>query len=211
MRFGPVAPADAIGGVVVHTIRRGKLILKKGTVIGPVEVEALAAAGVNQVVIAALDKGDVSEDVAAATIAEAVAGDGVTVERAFTGRVQPVRGTSGRAGGRPRGRSMASIASMKRSRLRRCRRSSRVVTGEMIGTVKIIPFGGRGRVARPCASHPRATASCVSRHIASRKVGIVSTLLPGLAPKVIEKTLQVTAERLAPAGAKIIAETRVAA
>ena len=34
MRFGPVAPADAIGGVVVHTIRRGKLMLKKGTVIG---------------------------------------------------------------------------------------------------------------------------------------------------------------------------------
>ena len=43
-----------------------------------------------------------------------------------------------------------------------------------------------------------------------RKVGIVSTLLPGLAKKVVEKTLQVTAERLAPAGAKIIAEKRVA-
>ena len=43
-----------------------------------------------------------------------------------------------------------------------------------------------------------------------RKVGIVSTLLPGLAKKVVEKTLQVTAERLAPAGAKIIAEKRIA-
>jgi molybdenum cofactor cytidylyltransferase len=34
-------------------------------------------------------------------------------------------------------------------------------------------------------------------------------LLPGLAPKVIEKTLRVTSERLAPAGAAIIAERRV--
>ena len=34
-------------------------------------------------------------------------------------------------------------------------------------------------------------------------------MLPGLAPKVIEKTLRVTAERLAPAGASIIAERRV--
>ena len=34
-----------------------------------------------------------------------------------------------------------------------------------------------------------------------RKVGVVSTLLPGLAPKVIEKTLKITTERLAPAGA----------
>src|SRR5205807_6695583 len=42
-----------------------------------------------------------------------------------------------------------------------------------------------------------------------RKVGIVSTLLPGLAPKVIEKTLKVTEERLAPAGAMIVAERRV--
>ena len=42
-----------------------------------------------------------------------------------------------------------------------------------------------------------------------KRVGIVSTLLPGLAPKVIEKTLRVTAERLAPAGAAIIAERRV--
>ena len=42
-----------------------------------------------------------------------------------------------------------------------------------------------------------------------RKVGIVSTLLPGLASKVIEKTLQVTEERLAPAGATIVAERRV--
>ena len=42
-----------------------------------------------------------------------------------------------------------------------------------------------------------------------KRVGIVSTLLPGLAPKVIEKTLRVTADRLAPAGATIIAERRV--
>jgi molybdenum cofactor cytidylyltransferase len=42
-----------------------------------------------------------------------------------------------------------------------------------------------------------------------KKVGVVSTLLPGLADKVIEKTLRVTAERLAPAGAKIVAEKRV--
>jgi len=42
-----------------------------------------------------------------------------------------------------------------------------------------------------------------------RKVGVVSTLLPGLSPKVIEKTLKITAERLAPANATIIAERRV--
>src|SRR5881409_691132 len=42
-----------------------------------------------------------------------------------------------------------------------------------------------------------------------KRIGVVSTLLPGLSPKVIDKTLRVTSERLAPAGAAIIAERRV--
>ena len=31
MKFGPASPADAIGGVTVHTLRQGSLVLKKGT------------------------------------------------------------------------------------------------------------------------------------------------------------------------------------
>jgi molybdenum cofactor cytidylyltransferase len=42
-----------------------------------------------------------------------------------------------------------------------------------------------------------------------RKLGVVSTLLPGLAPKVVDKTLKILSERIAPAGALIIAERRV--
>ena len=37
----------------------------------------------------------------------------------------------------------------------------------------------------------------------------MSTLLPGLSPKVIDKTLKITATRIAPAGATIVAERRV--
>jgi molybdenum cofactor cytidylyltransferase len=83
-----------------------------------------------------------------------------------------------------------------------------VVAGEMIATVKIIPFAVERRAR--CGVRRRRTEPLV--RIAPyriRKVGVVSTLLPGLAPKVIEKTLKITAERLAPAGATIIAERRV--
>src|SRR3954464_11948937 len=34
MKFGPASPADAIGGVTVHTLRQGSLVLRKGTTIG---------------------------------------------------------------------------------------------------------------------------------------------------------------------------------
>ena len=35
MKFGPVPPRDAQGATAVHTIRQGSLVLKKGTLIGP--------------------------------------------------------------------------------------------------------------------------------------------------------------------------------
>ena len=41
MKFGPASPMEAIGGVTVHTLRQGPLVLKKGTTIGHAEVEAL--------------------------------------------------------------------------------------------------------------------------------------------------------------------------
>ena len=34
MKFGPVAPAEAKGGIVVHSLRKGSLVLRKGTVVG---------------------------------------------------------------------------------------------------------------------------------------------------------------------------------
>ncbi len=46
MKFGPVKPEDALGGVTVHAIRQGSLVLKKGTIVGFAEVAALKQAGV---------------------------------------------------------------------------------------------------------------------------------------------------------------------
>src|SRR5207245_11201754 len=86
-----------------------------------------------------------------------------------------------------------------------------VVAGEMIATVKIIPFAVAGGVRDAALAVARAKAPLVRvAPYRIRKVGVVSTVLPGLATKVIEKTLTVTAERLKPAGAAIVAERRVA-
>ena len=46
MKFGPVAPKDALGATSVHSIRQGGLVLKKGTLIGAAEVASLEAAGI---------------------------------------------------------------------------------------------------------------------------------------------------------------------
>jgi molybdenum cofactor cytidylyltransferase len=207
MKFGPAAPADAIGGVTVHTLRQGSLVLKKGTTIGPAEVEALTRAGVKEIVVVRLEDGDVSEDVAAASIAQAVAGEGVNVERAFTGRANLFAARAGvlvvdraavdRINGVDEAITFATLTAFKP-----------VVEGEMIATVKLIPFGVEAKL-RDAAVAAAGTSALRIAPYTIKRVGIVSTLLPGLAPKVIEKTLRVTAERLAPAGAAIIAERRV--
>lgn len=207
MKFGPASPADAVGGVTVHTLRQGSLVLKKGTTIGAVEVEALTRAGVKEIVVVRLEDGDVSEDVAAAGIAQAVAGDGINVERAFTGRANLFAARPGvlvidrakvdRINDVDEAITFATLAAYKP-----------VVEGEMIATVKLIPFGVEAKLRDAAVAAASGGALRIAPYVIKR-VGIVSTLLPGLSPKVVEKTLRVTAERLAPAGATIVAERRV--
>ena len=209
MKFGPVPLREAEGGVAVHSIRKPGLVLKKGTVIGKPEIAALAEAGISEIVVARIEPGDVSEDAAAAEIAAAVRGEGVRVDRAFTGRANLFAQEAGvlvvdkdavdRLNEVDESITFATLPAYKP-----------VVAGEMIATVKIIPF------AVPIAQRDAALAVVRARapliRVAPyriRKIGVVSTLLLGLAPKVIDKTLRVTEERLAPAGARIVAERRV--
>jgi molybdenum cofactor cytidylyltransferase len=207
MKFGPASPAEAVGGVTVHTLRQGSLVLKKGTTIGPTEAEALKKAGVKDIVVVRLEPGDVSEDVAAASIAQAVTGEGIHVERAFTGRANLFAARPGilvinraavdRINGVDEAITFATLPAFKP-----------VVEGEMVATVKLIPFGVEAELRDAAVTAAGKGAMRVAPYVIKR-VGVVSTLLPGLASKVVDKTLRVTAERLAPAGATIIAERRV--
>ena len=209
MKFGSVPIAEAVGGTAVHSIRQGDFVLKKGTLIGPAEVASLKTAGVKEITVARLDPGDVSEDQAAADIAAAIAGEGVRTDRAFTGRCNLFAESAG-------------VLVIDRDAVDALNRIDEAVTlatlsaykpvveGEMIATVKIIPFAV-AKAARDQAMVAAAKAKPVIRvaPYKLRKIGVVSTLLPGLAPKVIEKTLKITTARTAPAGATIIAEKRV--
>jgi len=207
MKFGPASPADAIGGVTVHTLRQGSLVLKKGTTVGAAEVEALTRAGVREIVVVRLEDGDISEDVAAASIARAIAGDGIEVERAFTGRSNLFAAQAGvlvidreAVDSINRVDEAITLATLPAFKA--------VVAGEMIATVKIVPFGIESALCDAAVAAAKTGRMRVAPYRIKR-VGIVSTMLPGLAPKVVEKTLRVTAERLAPAAAAIIAERRV--
>lgn len=209
MRFGPVPVAEAVGALAAHGVRAGEAVVRKGRLITADDAAGLAAAGVGSVVAVRLDPDDVGEDEAAEALAQALAGEGVAVERPFTGRSNLFskgaglllvdKGAIDRLNGIDEAITAATLPPYKP-----------VVAGEMVGTVKIIPYA----VPRPILDRVVAVAREVSGggvRIAPyrlERVAVVSTLLPGLKPGVVTKTLGVLAKRLEPAGAAIVAETR---
>ena len=209
MKFGTVTLADARGATAVHTIRKGGYVLKKGTVIGDAEIATLKAAGIGEIAVARLEAGDIPEDAAAANIAAGIGDASVSVDHAFTGRCNLFAREAGvlvvnRAAIDALNRVDEAITFATLPEFKP------VVTGEMIATVKIIPFAVGGEPHARAIEIVKASRPLVRvAPYRVRKVGVISTLLPGLADKVIEKTLKITEQRLVPAQAAIVFERRV--
>jgi molybdenum cofactor cytidylyltransferase len=206
VKFGAVPIDESAGGIVAHAVKREGLVLKKGEIVRPAHIDALRAVGVDTIVVAQLEGDDVSEDEAAGRLAHAVAGPQVRVEKPFTGRSNLFAESAGvlvvdEA-------AIDDINSIdERVTVATLPNYRAVVDGEMIGTVKIIPFAAPLGVVNAAIS--KAAGSIRVAPFRPLKVGVVSTLLPGLKSSVVAKTLRVMAERLAPAGASIVADVRV--
>jgi molybdenum cofactor cytidylyltransferase len=207
LKFGSVPVAEALGAIVAHAIRYDGLVLKKGQTVTPEHQASLRAAGVEEIIAARLDPGDVGEDEAARRLAERLAGANLRIERAFTGRVNLFAEKAGllivdaaaitRVNEVDEAITAATLAPFRA-----------VAPGDMVATVKIIPFAVPGEALDRALAAGRAGAVRIAAFRALR-IGVVSTLLPGLKPSVVAKTLRVLAERLEPAGARIVREERV--
>jgi len=209
VRFGPVAVAEAEGGILAHLTRAGGRTLKKGTVLGPEHIALLREAGIASVTAARLDPGDVDEDTAAARVARAVAGLNMRVDAAATGRCNLFAEAPGlfcadRAlvDGLNRldpGLTLATLPDF-----------SPVEAGRMVATVKIIPFALPGEVVERAAALGAAARNALAVHpFRALRIGLVATILPSLKASVMDKTRRVLEARLAPSGSVLITERRV--
>ena len=170
----------------------------------------LARSGLREMVVAALEPGDVGEDEAAARLAHRLAGAGLRVAPPFTGRsnlfatasgvLQIARGAIDAVNGVDEAVTVATLPAFRP-----------VVPGEMVATVKIIPYAvPAGVLARACAAVAADGGGALAvAPYRRRRVGVVSTRLPSLKAATVARTLRVLAGRLAPTGAEIVAETRV--
>lgn len=91
MKFGQVPISQAAGSILAHSVKAGAQKLRKGIVLTPDHVAQLSGADIEMVTVATLEPGDCHEDMAAQTLAAALAPDpraaALRVTAPFTGRV----------------------------------------------------------------------------------------------------------------------------
>lgn len=150
MRFGPVPLGEAGGAVLAHSVATPGGRLRKGLAIGAAEIEALRAAGLEAVTVARLDPGEVGENEAAARLAAALRGPGLSARAPFTGRANLHADGPGilevdaeAVAAANAVDPMITVATLPPWQ--------RVATGTMAATVKIIAFGvGGAALERAC-------------------------------------------------------------
>lgn len=211
MRFGETPIDEATGAILAHSWRAGGINFSKGRVLSIDDIARLKEAGVSTVVAARLDADDMHEDEAAATVARALAGEGIDVTAAFTGRCNHFAREAG----------LAVLDQERIDALNELDESvtvatlppfARVEPRQMVATVKIIPYGApRTAVARAVAVAKEANRPMVSvAPFQAMRAGLVQTRLPGTRDKVLDKAVGTTTKRLTALGSTLSGERRVA-
>ena len=208
MKFGPVESRSAEGCILAHATQVGGSKLPKGRCLTSDDVERLLTAGIDRVIVARLDPGDLPEDEAAAAIADALATDEIGASPAATGRANLFAGGAGvfivdrrvvDAINRVHpGITLATLNDY-----------ASVEVGRMVATVKIIPLAVPRSAVEAVADLLAGGAAFHLRPFRGRGVGLVQTVLPGMKPSVLDKTASVLAERLKRTGSHILREDRV--
>ncbi|MBV8976244.1 MAG: molybdopterin-binding/glycosyltransferase family 2 protein [Alphaproteobacteria bacterium] len=203
MIFGSIAIDDAGGAILAH--RAGPF--RKGRVLSAADIEVLRELGLSAVTAARLESDDVAENEAAGRIARACAGPNVRIGAAFTGRANLYAETHG----------VAIVDAAKIDALNRLHEAITLATlppfaslaeRQMLATVKIIPFS----VTRPAveaAEEMLRTPPVSVAPFRPKRVALISTVLPGTKPALLDKNRSAIEARLNDIGSALALELRV--
>lgn len=207
MKFGPVKVREAEGAILAHSLKEGALRLKKGAVLTAHDVAALEGAGIRSVVAVRLDDGDICENPAATKISDALVADGIEAREASTGRVNLHAMQAGvfRVDKQQVDAVNAVDASITLATLADY---SPVAAGQMVATIKIIPFAVAGDLLDLVSGRIRDSQVFAVHAYRPRKVGLIQSELPTVKESVLGKTRRITDMRLARSGSKISKELR---
>ncbi len=210
MIFASFPLDEATGAVLAHSHRTPERVLKKGTILDEAAITALRTAGRAEVIAARFEPGDIAENDAAARLAAAVIGPRISAGRAGTGRVNLHADAAGllivdsarlrRINGVDESLTIATLPD-----------SAVVAPGDMLATIKIIPFAVPGPVLARAETLARDGAAPFTLHPFRRlTVGLVLSELPGLKESVLAGTIEATEARIHALGGRMLPSRRCA-
>lgn len=201
MIFGRLKLDNAEGALLAHSLMVGKRRLKKGYVLTGADISELRQTGVDNVLAARLERGDVDEDTAARAIAERLVGLNTSLVEPFTGRCNIFADFDGvarfdaatidAANQIDEGITVATV-----------HRDSMVAERQMLATVKIIPFAVREDTLQAVLDCLRGCRIEVAR-FSGQGVSAICTRLPGTKPSLFEKSFETLAARLEDRGSRL--------
>ncbi len=205
MKFGPTPIEEAEGAILAHGVRIDGVAFRKGDIVTGERRLVMEKAGVTSVVAARLEDGDVGENEAAFKLAQRLTGANLRQAAPFTGRVNMFAEVAGLAIIDPsaidRVNAIDEDVTVATVPLYRA-----VAKGDMVATVKIIPFAIPGSMLDAALAAAGDEGSLAVQPFKPMRIGVVSTTLPHLKPSIIAKTLRVLEARLHPTGARIVAQ-----
>ncbi|MFO1128286.1 MAG: molybdopterin-binding/glycosyltransferase family 2 protein [Rhodospirillales bacterium] len=214
MKFGAFPVDEVEGAILAHSLKGTGFAFRKGRVLTSDDVAVLRRAGIGTVVAARLEPGDIGEDEAAARLAAALIGGGADAD------VHPSVAATGRCNLFAAAAGVARIDAGRIDAINLIDEAltvatlppfARVAAGEMLATVKIIPFAApQAAVVRGIAVAGDGPPPLRVAAFAPHRAGLVQTRLAGLKASLLTKTRQVTAARLEALGSRLAADTVVA-
>lgn len=176
--------------------------LSKGTLLDEQVLASLRAEGVNEVTAALPQEGDVGEDDAALQIAEALRSQQLELSKVGTGRVNLHARTAGLAVFDAQIINSINIIDPGIT-VATLRQRMPVREGQMVATVKIIPYAVAGSAVELAVNAASHAGAMEVKPFSAHKVGVISTSLPHLKEQTIRKTVAILEQRLALSGSSI--------
>ncbi len=203
MKFSELNVAEAEGAILAHTTKTETFTVKKGTRLTAEDCDRLLKAGSRAVVVAVLGDEDVPEDVAAKRIAEGLLGNDVAKTNAFTGRCNITASADGVV--QLKADLINAINAIDESvTVATLPNYARAESGQIVATVKIIPFAVALSVMDAVEAVMNKAGSQISvAPFKPLRVALINTLLPSLKASVVEKTTDLTSRRIQSVGGNV--------
>ena len=213
MKFGPVPVDQAEGTILAHSLGLPGRRLKKGRLLNRADIDALRDAQFDTVIVAKTEPGDILEDEAAGRIVSAMTGSpkemNLRTSAPFTGRANLYAESAG-------------VLRVDENRVRALNAIdeaitfatlpdfTRVTTRQMLGTVKIIPYGCTESAVEKAEALIAGPAMLQVHPVVRRSAHLILTRTPGMKDKVVQKGADAIITRLSALGIDSVGQEVVA-